>query len=547
MLLPSENQVFMMKNIIFALFIFAAGASFAVSAKEDAHSMKYSPEAFHAKLLEYQSLVEESLVWRMQAVNFIRELEQTPVYSSEQLDTIHHAGTERYRNIRERLMAAAKEYEWITDPGVAVALTNKSSAIRKTDRWWNPFDDDARLIEVNPDGDVGQYHIKTAKLSLASALILYDNYLVAIGQFQEYDKARRIINSDNTALSDYLEKVSNSFTDTENYKRTAKAVRLFKQVLAWEDQNRNSRLVQDMDNQYLNQLIEGSLAYQKIDEISFFDIQEAKIKIFANEIEDAVNGLVSEASNEVSKVFGNGVGLIASRRGKLDGLSAPEKQALAAQLEPLDIMLEKTPFRLTDKFIPGHWGHVALWAGTEEELKRLGVWKKLPALYQEAVSRNGYQGPSFQNSIRSGHYIIEALRPGVSINTLNHFLNIDDLAVLRHSHLSDAQRREYLIYAFEQLGKSYDFNFDVETDSKIVCSELAYVVYRDPELKWPTDKTLGRYTISPDHVASKATSHNPFYPVLLYHNGRLVEGDIQQQFNHLLDEAGASLALNAHR
>lgn len=163
-----------------------------------------------------------------------------------------------------------------------------------------------------------------------------------------------------------------------------------------------------------------------------------------------------------------------------------EKANIKAQMKPLDILLEKTPFRLTDKFIPGFYGHVAIWAGTEEDLKVLGIW-------------NDPMVKPYQEAIRSGHFIIEALRPGVQINTLDHFLNIDDLLVLRDQTLTDDQRREFLIRAFAQIGKDYDFNFDVETDKKIVCSEIVYVVFHN--IDWPAEKALGRYTISPDNVA----------------------------------------------
>ena len=50
-----------------------------------------------------------------------------------------------------------------------------------------------------------------------------------------------------------------------------------------------------------------------------------------------------------------------------------------------------------------------------------------------------------------------------------------------------------------QHGKTYDFNFDVETTDKLVCSELLYQTYGD--VIWPTERYLGRYTISPDNVA----------------------------------------------
>jgi hypothetical protein len=74
-----------------------------------------------------------------------------------------------------------------------------------------------------------------------------------------------------------------------------------------------------------------------------------------------------------------------------------------------------------------------------------------------------------------------------------------------------------LLRAFAQIGKEYDFNFDVESDRRIVCSELAYVVFTDVD--WPTSSVLGRYSISPDQVALRATKKGPFSPVIIYHDG----------------------------
>ena len=79
--------------------------------------------------------------------------------------------------------------------------------------------------------------------------------------------------------------------------------------------------------------------------------------------------------------------------------------------------------------------------------------------------------------------------------------------------------------AFRQLGKQYDFNFDVNTTDKIVCSELAYVSF--PSVDWPTAKTLGRHSISPDNVAQLAWNNVPLKLVMFYHDGRLVGEDLQ--------------------
>jgi len=130
--------------------------------------------------------------------------------------------------------------------------------------------------------------------------------------------------------------------------------------------------------------------------------------------------------------------------------------------------------------------------------------------------------------------IVEALRSGVQLSTLEHFMNIDDFAILRPVFKEGNQEmltKEALIMAFRQLGKNYDFNFDVNTTDKIVCSELAYVSF--PTMDWPTEKTLGRYSISPDNVAKLAWNNVPLELVLFYHDGQLVPED--EQVDKMID------------
>jgi hypothetical protein len=74
----------------------------------------------------------------------------------------------------------------------------------------------------------------------------------------------------------------------------------------------------------------------------------------------------------LSKAFGNTAGRFQSRNGLLKD-RADVIADLKATLKPLDVLLEKTPFRLTDHFIPGYYGHNAIWLGTEDELKSLGL------------------------------------------------------------------------------------------------------------------------------------------------------------------------------
>jgi hypothetical protein len=287
----------------------------------------------------------------------------------------------------------------------------------------------------------------------------------------------------------------------------------------------------------LNQLISGSFSYREMLQMKEYDIKPSfkinRFNVISNKLYDRIKIINNNGTELVSKMFGNTAGMIVVRRGTMELLSDEEKSEITHKMEPMDILLEKAPFRLTDYFIPGYWCHVGVWAGNENQLKALGVWDSLPKLYDIAVEKYGYTGPNFQNSIRSGRNIIESLRPGVQINTLQNFLNIDDLGVIRFTSQSDEDKKSYLINAFSQIGKNYDFSFNVESTDEIVCSELVYASFED--LVWDTKKQMGRYTISPDQVARKLITDTRFAPVLLYLNGKSIDGELKPVFNALLD------------
>jgi len=189
-----------------------------------------------------------------------------------------------------------------------------------------------------------------------------------------------------------------------------------------------------------------------------------------------------------------------------------------------DILLEKTPFRLTDKLIPGHWGHAAIYIGTEEELVALGIWNDSVVV-------------PFQEDIRAGKLIDEALRDDVQLNTIEHFLNVDDVAIMYDRTESDEAKAERIILALRQLGKEYDFNFDIETSVKIVCSELIYVT--SILIDWVTEELVGIHTISPDNIAVKSIEDDSIFDItLLYHDGeKIAEGQEKAEMQRLLEEA----------
>jgi hypothetical protein len=443
---------------------------------------------YQDRLSDLQTLVEQSLVARSEMLvvsNRLRVDRDAPL-SSRDLVTLK-SGTESYLNLRERLYDIANAYECAVDADEELL----------------------QAFDIAPE-----LRLKALMLSLGAALTLYDNYLLGVLHFEQDDRLRRVLNDPDMGfglVANKLAEATLAANSVEVRHRARRAIEFYE-----TEKSIFSGVHEDSDEAYLMQLIESSPSYNYVRKIRVGEIAGNKFQAFERIAIDSTAEGAATGMDLLSGLFGNSVGLFESRKGKLYGDEDALKK-IQAQLQPLDILLEKTPFRLTDKLIPGHFGHVAIWTGSQAELIDSGVWDEL------IVNQ-------YADEIDSEHRIIEALRSGVQLSRLEDFLNVDDLVILRpifdeSSRRADAQ--EALLMAFRQVGKKYDFNFDVNTTDKIVCSELAYISF--PAFDWPTDEVLGRHSISPDNVAQMAWNNVPLSLVMFYHDGELVPQDEQDE------------------
>ncbi|MEI8346339.1 MAG: YiiX/YebB-like N1pC/P60 family cysteine hydrolase [Pseudomonadota bacterium] len=460
----------------------------------------------------YVSIIEQNLVWRSQALEKLKGIHEK-IHKDEPLNAkdleVLYRGAENYIRLRrdlwkiidlEKVVLTLDKRKIIFSPGEGSSLSKK---VRRVD----PFDEQGRewMLEI--------------KRGLAAALTLCDNFLYIGLPLYATSKTRRLLSSDYDKIEGMLHEIAISYTKIDNQRLLQNLLTIFESEQLWRQKNQVERSGAS-DELYLENLIHQSPSrgmVMKRDTPGAVGRNISRQFLF---FKDDLNGVLTNLTFVASKGFGNTAGLVAFRQGLLRNMPSVDQDKLATELKPLDLLLEKTPFRLTDKFIPGHFGHVAVWTGSESELKEMGVWDD-PVVQP------------YQEAIRNGRRIIEALRPGVQINTLQHFLDIDDLMVLRNKLYTPEQRKVAIIKAFKQIGKEYDFNFDVETDKRIVCSEIAYVVYTDSN--WETEKMLGRSTICPDNVANLARSSVEFEPVILYHAGVRAAGDLREKMVRLLD------------
>ena len=350
-----------------------------------------------------------------------------------------------------------------------------------------------------------ELRLQGVTLELAAMLTLYDTYSTTTALLNEDKRIRRFLDETDLGYGirqDQLDALTAAMISRANLHHTRDLIRFY-------DAHRTQAealAVDDAGVGYLALLIDQSPSFRELRKGSGSHTLDESLEATTRRVRDDLRQLNRAASGGLSQVFGNSVGLVETRQGKL-AHDANANAAIATALRPGDILIEKTPFRLTDKLIPGYFGHAAIWVGSEAELTALGLWD------DPTVARH-------HDALRAGRSVLEALRSGVQLNTLGHFLNVDDLLVLRDPTLDGERLKAHLIRAFRQVGKRYDFNFDVTTGDRIACSELIYLVFTD--IPWATDRQLGRYTLSPDRVVENALNRSGLEIVLLYVRGQPV-------------------------
>lgn len=506
-----------MKKIVLSACLF----SFLMSCVSSQKSIKRDPQSDVPVKKEYANVylqklipkINESLAWRTESQELDKKIKESikndiPMKSEDTtkfFDIAH-----RYLQLRIELFEIANKFRYL----VAENAKSKISLGRASSVTANKN----VIYVLNPKDEYGRDTLFGLRISLAAALILYDNFLVGINPHYENPKARAKLKFDTKKeYNDKFDEVTKSFLDPDQRKRLARAMNLFTTDYNLKAQYKIE--ISDYEAQ-LNSLILESAFYnflQKDGDLA--DPWSERWDRQVRKVADLGRYTARASTFAISFLFGNIAGAVKTenRDGYLTKLSTAEKNNIKSKLQPFDILLEKTPFRATDKFIPGYYGHVAVYLGTKEQLVAEDLWELF--------------NPDLQKQIEKGETILEALRfdarkglskdalAGVQLNSLQHFLDIDELLVIRSAQpLTAEQKNMYAVNANAQYGKPYDFNFDVNTNERIVCSELIYTIFTD--LQWPTNKTAGRHTISPDHVMIQAFPNKPLKPILMYDKNR---------------------------
>jgi len=118
-----------------------------------------------------------------------------------------------------------------------------------------------------------------------------------------------------------------------------------------------------------------------------------------------------------------------------------------------DVFVTRHDDALSNWFLPGFWPHAAIYLGTTEELRALGV-----------EPPQGAGGDA---------WFLEAKKDGVRVRAADETLRVDAFVIMRPP-LDPVQVGDALARALGHVGKGYDFLFDFRTAERLACTEVVY-------------------------------------------------------------------------
>lgn len=186
--------------------------------------------------------------------------------------------------------------------------------------------------------------------------------------------------------------------------------------------------------------------------------------------------------------------------GHVRGIGREALRRLEKVLVPGDVLLIRADDKITSAILPGFWAHAALFVGTRRTLESAGLagHPKIDRL-SWILDRFGADDP----------LVVEAVPRGCRVHTLEYSLRADHVAVLR-PNLDAGTLNECIVEAFSHVGKPYDFEFDFNVTTRVVCSELIYrSMHGRGPIRFSLTKRLGRFTLTVDDMVGQMLQHPP--------------------------------------
>lgn len=195
-------------------------------------------------------------------------------------------------------------------------------------------------------------------------------------------------------------------------------------------------------------------------------------------------------------------------------ISETQLDALLPDLQPGDVIVERRNWYLSNLGLPGFWPHAALYVGSPAELAAWADTDEVRVLFPQGLpawlEENAPEAWAAYNEAHDDgpSRVIEAVSEGVVFTSLHHSCLADHVAFLRPRR-TVAERAYAVAESFRHWGKPYDFDFDFQTITALVCSELVFTAYDLPSAVGtrldlePLPNVMGRVTLPPNDIIAR--------------------------------------------
>lgn len=347
-------------------------------------------------------------------------------------------------------------------------------------------------------------------LAYASGLTLYRNAVAFVILFKDQPNARKKLNEANPRVGvpeGMFREMYENITAKDNVELLLSSMEEYK---ARKPRLKNSPV---LEAEGLAKLLQRLDRYEAELEAAYERLSEGRADILWATLRTNVERPAYETQSFVSM-------MISHVRVPLHAPGfTPEtvRKDIRPRLRAGDILLTRRDGYLSNAFLPGHWGHAAIYLGSPEEIRALGedrALEKALAEYEGHEDRDGFEFAA-----------VEAIGEGVRFSSAEFALDANSLAVLRPK-LTAEQKRAAILRAMELRGVPYDFSFDLSSQDKIICTELVYRAYA-PHLDVPFEVVMGRKTLKPDGMLRNLSpaSDTPRTEFVLF--GRAVDGKLE--------------------
>lgn len=221
---------------------------------------------------------------------------------------------------------------------------------------------------------------------------------------------------------------------------------------------------------------------------------------------------------------GCGMAEVFVRPGHSPSLPRDIRGQLIELLRPGDVLVVRKEFAATNYFLPGYWPHAALFLGRSSDLAACGIadHEHVRPRVAQLASITPLSGVLMPNEAHAWSdaaehpCVLEAMKDGVKIRSINSTLNSDSVVVIRPL-LDATQIGRALAQALMHEGKAYDFDFNFCESHRMVCTEVVYRAYEGVAgVQFNLQRHVGRFALAASELVRMALHKRHFELVAVY-------------------------------